>query len=162
MSTLVGLLVGGGMFVFHVPYAALLGVLAFILEFIPVLGSLVSGVICTFIALTQGWLIAVGVLIYFVVVHVLEGDVVGPHIVGKAVGLHPVISLVALIAGSELFGIGGALFAAPIAGVLQVLIVALWTNWRVTHPEKFEQAKQQVAEKVEERLTDHSMSTTPM
>ncbi len=159
LAVLVGVFVGGGMFVFHVPYAVLLGVLAFVLEFIPVLGTLISGAICVLIALTQGWVIAVGVLIYFVVMHVLEGDVIGPRLVGKAVGLHPVISLAALIAGSELFGIWGALFASPFAGVLQALIVALWINWRTTHPEQFEQAKQQVADKVDESLTDHSAGT---
>jgi len=160
LAVLIGVLVGVGMFVFRVPYAVLLGVLAFILEFIPVLGTLISGAICVLIALTQGWIIAVGVLIYFVVMHVLEGDVVGPRIVGKAVGLHPVVSLAALVAGSELFGIWGALFASPIAGVLQALIVALWTNWQATHPEQFEQAKQQVADKVDDSLTDHPVSTS--
>jgi len=95
-----------------------------------------------------------------VIVHVLEGDIIGPRIVGKAVGLHPVISIAALIAGSELFGIWGALFASPIAGVLQALIAALWTNWRATHPEQFEQVKQQVTNKVDESLTDHPQTTT--
>jgi predicted PurR-regulated permease PerM len=147
------------MFVFHVPYAVLLGVLAFVLEFIAVLGTLISGAICVLIALTQGRVIAVGVLIYFVVMHVLEGDVVGPRLVGKAVGLHPVVSLAALIAGSELFGIWGALFASPVAGVIQALIVAVWTNWRATHPEQFEQGKQQVADNVGESLTDHPVGT---
>ncbi|GHO77279.1 hypothetical protein KSD_50500 [Ktedonobacter sp. SOSP1-85] len=149
LSTLIGVLVGGGMFAFHVPYAVLLGVLAFVLEFIPVLGTLVSGAICILIALTQGWLIALGVLIYFVVVHIIEGDVVGPRIVGKAIGLHPVISIAALIAGAELFGIWGALFASPVVGVLQVIIVALWSSWRQHRPEQFVQVKQQVTDQVE-------------
>jgi predicted PurR-regulated permease PerM len=154
LSTLIGLLVGIGMLIFHVPYAVLLGVMAFILEFIPVLGTLVSGAICVLIALTQGWLIAVGVLIYFVVVHVIEGDVIGPRIVGKAVGLHPVVSLAALIAGAELFGILGALFASPVAGVLQALIIAIWKEWRATHPDQFEEGKDTVADKLEENVAD--------
>ena len=108
----------------------------------------------------EGWLLAVGVLIYFVVVHVIEGDIVGPRIVGKAVGLHPVISIAALIAGSELFGIWGALLASPIAGVLQSLVIALWTDWRQTHPEQFEQAKQQAIDKVDESLADHPVNTS--
>lgn len=54
----------------------------------------------------------------------------------------------------------GALFASPTADVLQALIVALWTNWRATHPEQFEQVKQQVADKVDESLTDCPQSTT--
>lgn len=149
LAVIIGVLVGGGLTLFHVPYALLLGVLAFILEFIPILGTLISGAICTLIALTQGWPIALGVLVYFIVVHILEGDVVGPRIVGKAVGLHPIVSIAALIAGAELFGIVGALFASPIAGVLQALITALWIHWRETRPEEFEAAKEQVADKIE-------------
>ncbi len=134
---LIGVLVGAGMEILGVPYALLLGVVAFVLEFIPVLGTLVSGLICVLLALTKGWLLAIIVLVYFVVVHVIEGDVVGPRIVGKAIGLHPVVSLAALIAGGELFGIWGALFASPVAGVLQALLVAIWSEWRETHPHEF-------------------------
>jgi predicted PurR-regulated permease PerM len=137
LSALIGVLVGVGMAIFQVPYAVLLGVMAFILEFIPVLGTLISGFICVLLALTKGWLIAVLVLGYFIIVHVIEGDVVGPRIVGKAVGLHPVVSIVALIAGAELFGLWGALFASPIAGVLQALLVDFWEQWRQRNPDQF-------------------------
>jgi predicted PurR-regulated permease PerM len=159
LAVLVGLLVGVGMALFHVPYALLLGVVAFVLEFIPILGTLASGAICTLLALTQGWLIALGVLVYFIVVHILEGDIIGPRIVGEAVGLHPIVSIAALVAGSELFGIWGALFASPIAGVLQALLVALWIQWRATHPEQFEQAKAEVIEQVDEGLKDKLISS---
>src|SRR5207244_2474581 len=146
--------VGAGMEILGVPYALLLGVLAFVLEFIPVLGTLVSGAICVLLALTKGWPLAIIVLAYFVFVHVIEGDVVGPRIVGKAIGLHPVVSLVALIAGGELFGIWGALFASPIAGVLQAFLVAIWSEWRETHPQEFQEAKDKVAEQVEKNIAD--------
>src|SRR6266700_1227236 len=147
---LIGLLVGVGMQVIGVPYALLLGVLAFVLEFIPVLGTLVSGAICVLLALTKGWPVAVIVLVYFVVVHIIVGDIVGPRIVGKAIGLKPVVSLAALIAGAELFGITGALFASPVAGVLQALLIAVWIEWRETHPREFQKAKDDQASKVEE------------
>lgn len=137
LSLLIGILVGVGMTLFHVPYGVLLGVMAFVLEFIPVLGTLTSGAICVLIALSQGWLIALGVLVYFILVHIFEGDIVGPRIVGKAVGLHPAVSLVALIAGAELFGVWGAVLAAPLAGLIQAVLVATWQNWRETHPEQF-------------------------
>ena len=137
LCLLIGFLVGIGMFILHVPYAVLLGVLAFVLEFIPVLGTLTSGAICVLIALTQGWIIAVLVLAYFIFVHIIEGEVVGPRIVGKAVGLHPAIALIALIAGAELFGIWGAVLASPIAGVLQALLIAIYQDWRTTHPDQF-------------------------
>ncbi|BCL78234.1 AI-2E family transporter [Ktedonobacteria bacterium brp13] len=141
LAVIVGVLVGGGMTLLRVPYGLLLGVLAFILEFIPILGTLVSGAVCTLVALTQGWILAVIVLVYFIVVHVLEGDIIGPRIVGKAIGLHPIVSLAALIAGSELFGIVGALLASPVAGVVQAFLVAVWEEWRSTHPGQFEHVK---------------------
>jgi predicted PurR-regulated permease PerM len=137
LSSLIGLLVGGGMTLFGVPYPVLLGVMAFVLEFVPVLGTITSGAICVLLALTRGWLIALLVLAYFVGVHILEGDVVGPRIVGKAVGLHPAISLVALIAGGELFGIWGVILASPIAGLVQAVLSAIWQEWRQTHPDQF-------------------------
>ena len=89
------------------------------------------------LALTKGWLIAVLVLGYFIIVHIIEGDVVGPRIVGKAVGLHPVVSIVALITGAELFGLWGALFASPLAGILQALLIEIWVQWRKGHPDQF-------------------------
>src|SRR5207253_2826747 len=118
----------------------------------PVLGTLVSGTICVLLALTRGWVIAVIVLVYFVVVHVLEGDVIGPRIVGKTIGLHPVVSLAALIAGTELFGIVGALLASPVAGVLQALLIAIWMDWRAAHPKDFQRAKDDIIEKVGESI----------
>jgi predicted PurR-regulated permease PerM len=159
---LIGFLVGAGMYVIGVPFALLLGVLAFVLEFIPVLGTLVSGAICVLLALTKGWVFAVIVLAYFVVVHVIEGDVVGPRIVGKAIGLHPVVSLAALIAGSELFGIAGALLASPVAGVLQALLIAIWTEWREAHPKDFQQAQDAAMEKVAETVGETPGEPEPL
>lgn len=161
MSTLIGVLVGGGMLLFRVPYALLLGVLAFLLEFIPVLGTLISGFVCVLLALTNGWISALLVLGYFVLVHIIEGDLVGPRIVGKAVGLSPMVALIALVAGLELFGIGGALFAAPVAGVLQAFIVTIWSEWRDGHPNEFRHLKQQVAHKVAENSANHPVNPDP-
>ena len=138
MAVLIGVLVGGGMAVFGLPYALLLGVLAAIFEFVPILGTLASGATCVLIALpTRGWVIALLVLGYFILVHILEGDIIGPRIIGRALGLHPVIAIVALVAGTEIFGIWGAIFAAPLAGLIQAVLVAIWTQWRRTHPEEF-------------------------
>lgn len=118
------------MLVLHVPYAVLLGVLAFVLEFIPIVGVLISGTVCVVVALFQGWVVALLVLAYFAVVHIIEGDVVGPCIMGKAVGIHPATALLALVAGTELLGFWGALFGAPLAGVLQAVGTAAWRELR--------------------------------
>ena len=158
---LLGLLVGVGMAIIGVPYALLLGVLAFVLGFIPVLGMLVSGALCVLLAVPQGWLIAVIVLVYFVVVHVIESDIVGPRIVGQSIGLHPVVSLAALIAGAELFGIGGALFASPVAGVLQALLVAIWLEWRATHPHQFQNPQDDSVAATADAYTSRDSASPP-
>jgi predicted PurR-regulated permease PerM len=126
MGLLLGVLVGAGLSILGVPYGVLLGVLAFFMAFIPVIGTLISGAVSVMVALPSGFPRALLVLAYFVVVHVIEDDVVGPRVVGKAVGIHPATSLVALLAGTELFGVWGALFAAPIAGLLQAIAIAAW------------------------------------
>ena len=137
MSSTIGLLVGVGMTLLGVPYAVLLGVVAFILEFVPIIGTILSGVLCVLIALSKGWVIALIVLIYFIVVHVIEGDILAPRIVGKAVGVHPAVSLFALLAGAELFGIWGAVLGSPLAGLIQAVLVTIWQDWRANHPEQF-------------------------
>jgi len=140
MATLIGVLVGGGMLVLHVPYAILLGILAFFMEFIPIIGVLVSGAVCIVVALFQGWVLALVVLAYFVVVHIIEGDIVGPRVMGKAVGIHPATALIGLVAGTEIFGIWGALFAAPLAGLLQAVGTAAWRESRGSEPPAVVQA----------------------
>jgi predicted PurR-regulated permease PerM len=144
MSSTVGLLVGVGMTLLGVPYGVLLGVVAFILEFVPIIGTILSGVLCVLLALSKGWLIALFVLIYFIVVHVLEGDILAPRIVGRAVGVHPAVSLFALLAGAELFGIWGAVLGSPLAGLIQAVLVTIWQDWRANHPEQF--PEEEVAE----------------
>jgi predicted PurR-regulated permease PerM len=159
LSFLIGLLVGLGMALLQVPHPILLGVLAFFLAFVPVLGTFISAAACILLALTQNqgwvaslthqsWILAVIVLVYFVAVHAFESHIVGPRIVGRAVGIHPIISISALIAGAELFGILGALFVAPVVGVLQAVIVSLWREWRANHPELFPKKKAVTAAEV--------------
>lgn len=126
MAALIGFLVGAGMLVLQVPYAILLGILAFFMEFVPVVGVLISGAVSVGLAGTKSLVLAGIVLGYFILVHILEGDVLGPRIMGRAVGIHPATALVAFVAGTELFGVWGALFASPLAGLLQAIGTAVW------------------------------------
>ncbi|HET9015333.1 MAG TPA: AI-2E family transporter [Thermomicrobiaceae bacterium] len=134
MATFIGTLVGIGMFFIGVPYAVLLGLLAFFMEFVPIFGVFISGTVSVLVALSQGWVMAVMVLAYFIGVHVLEGEIVGPRVMGRAVGIHPAVALLALIAGTELFGIWGALFGAPIAGLVQAIGTAVYYEARGARP----------------------------
>jgi len=70
------------------------------------------------------------VVIYFIVLQQVESNLIVPRISGHAVGLHPLAALLALIAGLDLGGIGGALLAVPAVGVLYVLVSALYSDAR--------------------------------
>src|SRR5579859_672432 len=138
LCLIIGTIVGAGMAILGLSsYAILLGVLSFVTEFIPVLGTIICGVAAVLLALTQGWLTAILVLAYFILVHIFEGYILAPRLIGKAVGLHPVVSLLALTIGGELFGAWGAIFASPLAGLLQAFAVAFWINYRRTHSDEF-------------------------
>jgi predicted PurR-regulated permease PerM len=137
MATVISILTGIGIAIVGVPYAFLLAVLAFVLEFIPIIGIYITSVAVVLLALTQGWVTGVLALAIVLLLQLLENNVLSPRIVGRAVGINPIVSVFALIAGTNLFGIAGAFFAAPVAGVIQALLQAFWTHWREQYPEEF-------------------------
>jgi predicted PurR-regulated permease PerM len=154
LCLIIGTIVGTGMAILGLSsYAILLGVLSFVTEFIPVLGTITCGVVAVLLALTQGWLTAVLVLAYFILVHIFEGYILAPRLIGKAVGLHPVVSLLALTIGGELFGVWGAIFASPLAGLLQAFAVAFWINYRRTHIDEFPPDQEAIEEKASENVS---------
>jgi predicted PurR-regulated permease PerM len=138
LCTTIGFLVGVGLFIIGFPFAVLMGVLTFVTEFIPVLGTIFAGSVAILLALTKGgWVMAVEVLIFFILIHIFEGYILAPRLIGNAVKLNPAIMLIALTVGSELFGVFGAIFAAPTAGLLQALFTAFWIQYRQTHKDEF-------------------------
>ncbi len=139
LQALIGALgTGVGLALLHVPYAALLGVLFFFLFFVPVIGSIVIDVFCVLAALPQGWVVILIVLVYMTLLQgIVLGQILGPRIFSKTVGVHPIVALFALFAGAELFGLLGGFLAIPVAGVLQQIIVALWHRWKDEHPDQF-------------------------
>jgi hypothetical protein len=68
--------------------------------------------------------------VYFVIVQIIEANILGPRIVGHAVGLHPVASILALIIGAQLFGPFGALLATPVVAAFWVVIASLYRSLR--------------------------------
>lgn len=161
LCAIIGFLAGVGLLVLGFPYAALLGVLTFITEFIPVLGTIFAGAVAILLALTQGWVMAVEVVIFFVLLHLLEGYILAPRLVGRAVQLNPAVMLIALTVGSELFGPFGAIFAAPTAGLLHAIFTAIWLQYRQAHADEFADDPGKPVEKPAEKTAATSSSTTP-
>ena len=118
-----GVLIGIGLAIIGVPFALALGVLTFFGAFIPVVGALLAGVAAVLVALaTEGTGVAIGVGVLVLAVQQLEGNLLAPMILGRAVSLHPAVILIAVAIGGALWGILGAFVAVPIATVAVTLL----------------------------------------
>jgi predicted PurR-regulated permease PerM len=110
--------IGVGAAIIGVPLALPLGVLVFLGSFIPVVGALLTGVVAILLALVaNGPINALIMLAIVLLVQQLEGHILQPLVMGKAVSLHPVAVILSVAAGSYLAGIPGALFSVPILAV---------------------------------------------
>jgi predicted PurR-regulated permease PerM len=121
----VGVLTAVGLAIVGVPYWYLIGVvtgLAGIVPYLPIFIGLVPAMLVAWFDAGSGWAVA-GVAIVFVAVQTLEGWVLTPLIQGRAVGLHPVTLMVALLVGYEVFGLFGLVAAVPLASTAKILAV---------------------------------------
>lgn len=108
-----------GLLILQVPLAPALAALVFIGAFVPVIGAPVATFFAAIVALAErGPVIAALVVLLTVIVGSLDGDVLQPIVMGKAVNLHPLAIVFAIAAGSIAMGIVGALIAVPITGAI--------------------------------------------
>lgn len=128
LALIIGLLAGVGTGLLGLPYAVVLGVLAGLFELVPMFGPILSAVPAVMVALFLPFPTVIWVILFFLLIQQLENNVLAPRISGHAVGLHPLGALFALLAGFQLAGLLGGLFAVPIAGVLWVLLTAAYRN----------------------------------
>lgn len=120
---LIGVFTGLGLGVLSVPYALLLGVLAGLTECIPYVGPWISGSVAVIVALvTVDPIKALEVVILFLLVQQLEGNLVQPLVMSRSVHLDPMLVLIAILVGSELLGLFGAVLAVPFVALLQSLV----------------------------------------
>jgi predicted PurR-regulated permease PerM len=115
--------IGGTMLVLGVPLVVPIAVITFFGAFFPLVGAVVAGVIASLVALvTTGFVPALVLAAATVVVQQVEGDVLQPIVLGRAVHLHPLVILLSLTAGALVAGIAGAFLAVPTAAVIAVIV----------------------------------------
>lgn len=117
-----GLLTYVMLIVLGLPFSAVLAVLAGFLALVPILGTVVGGVVITLVALSAaGWVTAVIALGYYIAYHSFEAYVLAPRIMHRAVDVPAVVVILAVLAGGTLLGVVGALIAIPVAAGLQLV-----------------------------------------
>ncbi len=128
LSLIIGLLVYLGLNVFGLfnpifaKYALILALLAFFLEFVPYLGPVLAAIPTIFIGLTQSLAWVAVVLLFYIIMQWIENNLIVPQVMKKAVGLNPIIVIVALMIGAKIAGVVGIILALPLVAALSVLI----------------------------------------
>lgn len=109
------------LYVLGVPYALLLGAWVAVTALVPYVGAWIGAVPALLLALSISPTTALLTGGLFLVIQQLEGNLLTPRIQGQAVRVHPILIFLAVVAGGQLFGIPGAIFAVPAVAVLRVL-----------------------------------------
>lgn len=122
IMAIVAFLVGVGMAVIGMPYAITLGVLSGLAEIIPIVGptiGAVPGVILAFAL--KGPVYGLIALVIYIVVEQIEGHILVPKIIGKSIGISPVVIIFGLLIGAKLFGLIGVFLSVPVMAALNVI-----------------------------------------
>lgn len=128
LVVLIGVLVYLGLTILGVPYALLLGLLAGIMELIPIFGPVLSAIPAVVLAFVQGTAFfdtsglssAIAVTLFYVLIQQFENHLIYPLVVRKVVGVPPIVVILSLIIGWEVAGFLGILLAVPVAaGVIE-------------------------------------------
>lgn len=131
MSALTGVLAGIFLAIMGVPFAALWGLVAFLLNYIPTIGSILAAIPAVLLALVElGTDGAVGVGIGYVVLNVGVGNVLEPRLMGRGLGLSALVIFISLAFWGSVLGVGGALLSVPLTVAVKIaLSVREDTRW---------------------------------
>lgn len=125
-----------GLSLLGVPIGALLGVISGLANMVPYMSAVVGLLPALLLSLIEDanvWRM-LGVVLVYVGGQLLEGVYLGPRIMGKETGLHPVVVMVSIMVGGTLFGLIGIILAVPTAAVLKVVLWRVHHAWRATWP----------------------------
>ena len=104
-----------------VPYALPLAFFAGFLEILPTIGPIIASVPAIIVALTISPTLAIAVAIGYIVIQAIENNLLVPKIMQAAVGLNPVVIIIAILVGGNLLGVWGALLSIPFLTILTII-----------------------------------------
>ncbi len=123
LSLIIGVLGYLWLSILQVPYAFLIAIFAAVIEIVPVFGSIISGAIATLIgAVAGGPELALLVAGGFLIINLLQSNLIYPLVVKQVVGVPPLLVIIAMIAGGQLAGFFGVLLSVPVAATVQEFI----------------------------------------
>jgi predicted PurR-regulated permease PerM len=125
LMVVIGVMTFIGLNLIGMKYVLALSVFAGFLEVIPNIGPVTSLVPAVIIGFSQSYFLGFACIALYFIIQQLENHIIVPLVMRKAVGLHPVITLIALIIGGKLAGVLGAILAVPATLFLQILLIEI-------------------------------------
>ncbi len=128
LCVIAGVVVYAGLSLIHMPYALILGLLAGVTRAIPIIGPILGGIPIVLLAAVLpashggGLELAVKVLVFFSLLHLVESKLLMPKFIGHRIHLHAAVVIIVLLIGAEFFGLLGMFLAAPLAAIARILI----------------------------------------
>lgn len=122
LSLVVGIMVYIGLLILGIDSALPLAIIAGLLEVVPVIGPIIAAIPAVLIALTVSPVFAAIVGGLYLAIQQIEGHIIVPQVMKRAVGLNPLLVIMAISIGGRLLGFGGVLLAVPIAVVIQLIL----------------------------------------
>ena len=123
---IIGVLTTIALYIIGIPYAFFIGALSGILAFIPLVGTFISLIPQVILALAVDPVLVVWVVLSSIAIHQIEAHVIHPVVMSRAVTLHPVVVVSAILIMGTLFHVIGLLLAVPLVAALSVLVRELW------------------------------------
>jgi predicted PurR-regulated permease PerM len=125
---IIGVLTTIALYIIGIPYAFFIGALSGILAFIPLVGTFISLIPQVILALAVDPVLVVWVVLSSIIIHQVEAHVIHPVVMSRAVTLHPVVVISAILIMGTLFSVIGLLLAVPLVAALSVLVRELWIS----------------------------------
>jgi predicted PurR-regulated permease PerM len=133
VSVITGVMTALAMALLDMEFALMLGIFAGVTNLIPYFGPFIGAIPAVALALLVSKWMVLKVIIAFIVIQQLESSIISPKILGDRVGLHPLLIILVLLAGGQLFGLSGLILAVPVAAVLRVVFIfamnRLWPEY---------------------------------
>lgn len=126
LSVLMAFLVFIGMWIMDIPYPLVIGLLAGVVEMVPIIGPIIGAIPPILLGLLQGSSVMIQVIIFYVVVQQLDSHFIMPKLMGSIIEVHPVAIIAGVLIGGSLKGILGMMIAVPAVAVLQILLRHMW------------------------------------
>ncbi len=126
ISIIIGLLVYVGTWFLGLQYPLVLGIISTLFETIPYIGPICSAVPALFLGYMVNSLLMIKVLIFYIIIHQIESNIIVPHVMGNTIKVHPGVLMVAFLIGGELYGIIGMMAAMPTVALVRVLFKEVW------------------------------------